>query len=101
GGGEGRSRLLEGGAGFLQMAPDFFQTAVPYQVELPLGAAEKRRDRGHAEAVPIVKLEEAALLSRQRPEGREKQLTKLCGGGRVLAVLDPALDLAVDREIEH
>src|SRR5436305_10788216 len=80
---------------------DLRQAPVPDRVQLPLGPAEDRRNRGHASAVEEAQLEQEALLGGKLPEKGAEGLAEADRGALAVPVHDPALDLAVDRDLEE
>src|SRR4051812_48512944 len=88
-------------AGRDQTAMDLHQTPVPGRVQLPLGPAQDGRDVCHAEAVEKAQLEQEAFLGGKRPEKGAEDIAEADRGARPFPVHDPALDLAVDRDLEE
>src|SRR3954469_8442558 len=84
-----------------QTAMDLHQTPVPGRVQLPLGPAQDGRDVCHAEAVEKAQLEQEAFLGGKRPEKGAEDIAEADRGARPFPVHDPALDLAVDRDLEE
>src|SRR3954469_4824821 len=93
--------LIRVQAGRDQTAVKLQQAAVPGPVELPLGAAQDRRDVRHASAVEEAQLEQEALLGGELPEQWDEELAETARGALPFPVHDPALDLAVDRDLEE
>src|SRR4051812_32901883 len=95
------SHLIRAQTCFLQVASELFQTLVPDGVELPLRAAQERRDRGYAEAFPVMELEEQAILGWKRLEEGSEQLAEPALDAGAFTVLDPAFNLPIDRDPEQ